>query len=240
MWAARIELEASCYEESSFVTLTYDEPHLPANGSLSSVHWREFTKGIGFRYFGCGEYGDRTHRPHYHFVIFGLRPGQAEDFCVARWPYGFVCVRPYSAAHASYVAAYVCKKMTRSDDERLPPGCEPEFARMSRRPAIGTGGIAPFAKWLTTRGGVRYLSNHLDVPSVVKIGGGFFPLGTTLKGKLREACDIPKDYPARTATRELAFRLSRRDPVANSRRESRRVTAYERRRALARSARGSL
>lgn len=240
MWAARIELEASCYEESSFVTLTYGPEHVPADNSLSAVHWRQFTKGIGFRYFGCGEYGDRLHRPHYHLVIFGLRPGEAEDFCAARWPYGFVCVRPYSASHALYVAAYVCKKMTAVGDDRLSPGQAPEFARMSRRPAIGTGGIAPFAKWLTSRGGVDYVSKHLDVPSVVKIGGGFYPLGTTLKGKLREACDVPSDVPARTAARELAFRLSRGDPVRNSLRERRRVTAYERRRALARSARGVL
>jgi hypothetical protein len=239
-WAARIELEASAYRESCFVTLTYAPEHVPADGSLSPVHWRQFTKGIGYRYFGCGEYGDRSDRPHYHLVIFGLPVLQAEKFLAARWPYGFVCVRPYVSSHGLYVAAYTTKKMTGKDDDRLRPGQCPEFARMSRRPAIGTAGIAPFEKWITTRGGVDYVSRHLDVPSTVRINGAFYPLGRTLKGKIRDAADIPSDVPRRTALRELAFRISRSDAGVNRVRERRRVTQYERRRALARRPHGQI
>lgn len=239
-WACRIHLEAICYPESSFVTLTYDEAHVPENGSLSAGHWREFTKGIGYRYFGCGEYGDRTNRPHYHLVLFGLRPSEAEDFCSARWPYGFVCVRPYSSAHGLYVAAYTTKKLTSRDDDRLAPGQEPEFARMSRRPAIGTYGIKPFADWLVSAAGASHLSRSLDVPSTLKIDGGFYPMGRTLRDKLRAACDIPQDFPARTALREHAFRVSRSDPAVNRVRERRRLAVYERRKALSRVKIGSV
>lgn len=239
-WAARIVLESLAYRESSFVTLTYDDEHLPADNSLSPEHWREFTKGCGYRYFGCGEYGSHGGRPHFHLVVFGLPPLMAEDWAKARWPYGFVSVRPFCAAHGAYVASYTVKKMTSKDDFRLSPGQHPEFARMSRRPAIGTPGITPFRDWLWTSDGVRYLADNLDVPSSVRINGGVYSMGRTLRDKLRDAADIPSDVPARTARRELLHRLRVSDPVLRASRERKRVAVYERRRALASRRHGSL
>lgn len=239
-WSGRICLEALAYDQSSFVTLTYNDECLPASGSLSDDHWREFTNGIGYRYFGCGEYGDKFGRPHYHLVLFGLPVLEAEDFCKGRWPYGFVCARPFSFEHGSYVASYAVKKMTREGDSRLREGCRPEFARMSRRPAIGTPGIAPFQEWLNTREGVAFLAENLDVPSVVSINGRRYPLGRTMVQKMREVCDMPSDLPARTERRILRYKLSKLDPKVVEIRERRRVTVYERQKALLRRGRGTL
>lgn len=239
-WAARIQLESLAFRESSFVTLTYSDEHLPPSASLSKAHWREFTKGIGYRYFGCGEYGDHTHRPHYHFVLFGLPWMEAESFVAARWRYGFVSVRPFCAAHALYVAAYTTKKLGKLDDPRLAPGQIPEFASMSRRPAIGTEGVASFGDWLVTRDGSRYLASTRDAPAAVRLNGSLYPIGRTLRGKLREAASLPSDDPVRTMARESAFKASRADPALVARIEKKRHGHYETLRAKNLRRRGTL
>jgi len=91
-WAARIQLEAQCHAENIFVTLTYDQDHLPDPPQLVPDHLSAFVKRLRarfaplqFRFFACGEYGSRTLRPHYHVVLFGL-PCNAEvgDRCLVR------------------------------------------------------------------------------------------------------------------------------------------------------------
>lgn len=233
-------LESLACKESSFVTLTYDDDHLPLHGSLSKEHWREFTNGIGVRYFGCGEYGDRLKRPHYHLVLFGIGAPEAEQLCLRRWSYGFVCVRPFAFEHAGYVAAYTVKKLTREGDSRLAPGQIPEFALMSRRPGVGVPGLAWMSSWLTTREGCKYLYDALDVPKVVRMNGAHFPLGRTLVRHLREAVDMPSDVPLRTASREARFRAERSLPQLRAAIERRRVSRYERLRAVSLRARGVL
>lgn len=228
------------YRESSFVTLTYQDEHLPPNNSLSKAHWREFTKGIGYRYFGCGEYGSRIGRPHYHLVLFGLPVLEAESFVAGRWPYGFVSVRPFCLEHASYVSSYVVKKMTRPGDERLLPGQIPEFALMSRRPAVGSRGLFGFASWLQSRDGVMELARRRDVPGQVRLNGRVYPLGRTLVRHLRDSCDIPSDDPVRTAARESRFKAERSSPDFVASLERKRVTRYEVLRARSLRGKGSL
>lgn len=47
--------------------------------TLRKRHYQLFFKrlrkwyGKPIRYFGTGEYGSKTQRPHYHFIIFGLK-----------------------------------------------------------------------------------------------------------------------------------------------------------------------
>ena len=76
-WAHRIELEASLHEVNCFLTLTYDDEHLPEGNTLEPSHLTLFIKRLrerfrpnAIRYFACGEYGDRSERPHYHLVVF--------------------------------------------------------------------------------------------------------------------------------------------------------------------------
>lgn len=77
-WALRIKHEASLHQNNSFITLTYNEEHLPENGTLVLKHFQDFMKRLRkklspkiIRFYHCGEYGTRgTKRPHYHAIIF--------------------------------------------------------------------------------------------------------------------------------------------------------------------------
>lgn len=87
VWADRCMMELEYHEEAWFVTLTYDEDHVPeADDSregervltLHRPDFQKFMKRLRFnfggtiRYFACGEYGEQTMRPHYHAILFGL------------------------------------------------------------------------------------------------------------------------------------------------------------------------
>ncbi len=164
-WAVRMMHESVVHRSSWFVTLTYEE--MPANGSLNPEDFRRFIKDLRkeheageVSYYGCGEYGESNQRPHYHAVLFGPqfldrydhpdfnRTGVWRSRSLERyWPYGFSELGTMTLASASYVAGYVRKKVRKDDfpdhytrvdrDTGELFEIEPEFARMSLRPAIG-------------------------------------------------------------------------------------------------------
>lgn len=81
-WAIRMMCELQSHDESCFITLTYDEDHLPKDRSLCQEDMTLFIKrlrkwidsihpGKRIRYFYCGEYGSKTFRPHYHLILYG-------------------------------------------------------------------------------------------------------------------------------------------------------------------------
>lgn len=92
-WANRCIMELQDHEDAYFLTLTYDNDHVPQSGyaipetgefqpslSLRKKDFQAFIKRLRkrvepdrIRYFASGEYGDNTQRPHYHAIIFGLR-----------------------------------------------------------------------------------------------------------------------------------------------------------------------
>ena len=71
-WATRGFHESQCHSENSFITLTYDEEHLPEHGTLDKQDLKNFIKLLRYRiaplkikYLAAGEYGseENTHRP---------------------------------------------------------------------------------------------------------------------------------------------------------------------------------
>ncbi len=98
VWGARIAHEAAYLEESfglysTFITLIYDEKHLPYAGSLVKQQLQDFFKRLRariypkrVRYYASGEYGSRCQqheindcphcgpiqRPHYHAIVLGF------------------------------------------------------------------------------------------------------------------------------------------------------------------------
>lgn len=80
-WSLRMLHELKYHENSVFLTLTYNDEHLPNDYSLKKDDLVRFIKRLRKRlenenrkikYFACGEYGDKTYRPHYHIIVFGL------------------------------------------------------------------------------------------------------------------------------------------------------------------------
>lgn len=160
-WAKRAMDEAKSHEHNCFVTLTYDQEHVP-NGLVPS-HLQKFFKrlrraihrrvpgiasdtGASVRYLSCGEYGEITARPHYHALLFNV--SFTDEIVVGKhltespalgklWPYGAHKIGTLTGASANYVAQYTLKsqgKVYHTPDGEL---LQKPFFRMSLKPAIG-------------------------------------------------------------------------------------------------------
>lgn len=173
-WTFRIMLECRMTPVTYFVTLTYDNEHLPDEGvkrkDLRNFirRLRESNEDAEFRYFGVGEYGDKTKRPHYHVLIFDQNTLQTDigpnrfgeptiiagDIHRAWHPRGIVDCRALLASDdwsrvAGYVAGYVTKKLTTPKAMTgMLTGKNPEFSSMSRNPGIGLGDLEQIASAL--------------------------------------------------------------------------------------------
>lgn len=167
-WSRRCCHEASLYERNIFVTLTYDDVWLPADGSLVPRHLQLFIKrlrkaatydetvvssGTGVRFFACGEYGESTGRPHYHALLFncGLnnlyqvgKDLYSSDTLARLWPFGAHKIGTVTGASAGYVAKYQLKSGPQEycDDDGVV--LRKPFLRMSRRPGIGSRWLARY------------------------------------------------------------------------------------------------
>lgn len=169
-WALRCVHESKLHPFNSFVTLTYDDENLPPDTSVHKLDLQLFLKrlrkaGFRVRYFGCGEYGGDTNRPHYHLLLFGVdfhedrRAYKQTDkgtlytskTLTNLWGKGHAILGNFSYQSASYVSKYIIKKRLGKDAE-LDPNYSRldlstgecfqvgrEFIVMSRRPGIGSG-----------------------------------------------------------------------------------------------------
>lgn len=165
-WAIRILKEAEQYKNNAFITFTYDDEHLPADRNLISDEISKFNKKLktylkregynsDFRFYGVGEYGSTTARPHYHVIYFNFPVLRDLEYYKASengdllfnsewlnsvWSKGFCVIGSVDVGSASYVARYCDKKrmLSKSQKEELiKKGIVPEFSVMSRRPGIG-------------------------------------------------------------------------------------------------------
>lgn len=220
-------LESQSHEHNYFVTLTYDNDHLPEGGNLVPAHPQGFLKRVRYycrtRFFLVGEYGDESWRPHYHLLLFGLgeevhfgcgcgkcrecrRQGRkSRCTCVlcGAWTYGLVHIGTVTQESVQYTASYVEKKLTSSKDVRL-GGRFPEFTRMSRKPGIGASyvdsAVVPF---LHSYAGCIAIRNAGDVPGQLRLGGSLWPLGRYLRDRARVQGGYPSGEPLRTKERRL-------------------------------------
>jgi len=166
-WASRMMHEAQLHETNSFVTLTYSDDNLPINGSLApddvTLFFKRLRKKLGakkIKYYYCGEYGEKYERPHYHIALFNhdfssdrvphritdMGTTYRSEILEALWDKGHSEIDNLTYESARYVASYIQKKINGYRQEthysRVTDAGEvitltPEFARMSRRPAIG-------------------------------------------------------------------------------------------------------
>ncbi len=149
--------EADQHEKNCFITLTYDDSHLPAGGTLDKQAFPKFMKRLRkkypnerIRYYHAGEYGDKFGRPHYHSCLFGFDFGDKtywtdrSGFPVYRspeleklWPQGQSEIGSLTFESAAYVARYIMKKITGPTAADHYGTRQPEYTTMSRKPGIG-------------------------------------------------------------------------------------------------------
>ena len=207
-WALRVVLEQRISVQTFFVTLTYDEEHVPYRLSKRHVQlWLKQMRNYGykFRYYACGEYGSKTRRPHYHAMLyFKSRPNlDILRVDIARaWTRGFSSVRSVDGgATARYVSKYVTKKATIEWDAQ-----KPEWHLSSRSPGLGYEGVAAICESLLH---YKYFHQCDDVPGEMEVDGKKYPIDSYLKKHMR--LYMEKEYglvcDTRTAARRTAERL---------------------------------
>ena len=176
-WATRGFYELLNWKQNWFVTFTYNDKHLPKNRSLSKKEFQKFVKKLK-KQFGsskknpvrqiyCGEYGEKTKRPHYHAIFFNLnlhdpsidpdnvlvekRLSDQGHLCYTNkflsnlWRKGDVEVSEATPATIAYLFKYVLKKKTRKEKMKplsiehngLTYDVAHEFIEASRNPGIG-------------------------------------------------------------------------------------------------------
>ena len=209
-----------CHPFASFVTLTYDDAHIPVDHQLSKRDAQLFIKRLRYylgkrkiRYYLCGEYGERFGRPHYHAILFNVHPEQdAQSICRAwsglvrnedglleildiaerkKKQIGNVVIGHDCSDDAiQYVAGYVTKKITKKND-----GFQPEFSLMSLRPAIGVPFLPHLKKMMDNPRYAKVFDETAGgLPLQVRIGGKCYPLGRSLRHSLGVLCDKEPDY----------------------------------------------
>lgn len=237
VWTHRIILEAAQHSDNAFITLTYDDEHLPGDGSLDPRALQLFLKRLRFaispakiRYFAVGEYGDRTARPHYHLALFGYpsctgAPVHRGEACVctpcrgiaAAWTdsngisLGFISNGTLEPASAGYVAAYATKSMEKGDaDIKYGPGKIPPFSRQSLKPGIGAGVCDDIASALLSFG----YDNMESLPVYLSHGRDKRPLGRYLRNRIRERSGITKQRAIEYAYTELDKKMQHLRQIA--------------------------
>jgi hypothetical protein len=132
-WAMRCMHEAQMHPQNCFITLTYDDEHLPEDYSVHVRVLQLFMKKLRkkyqpkkIRFYSCGEYGPENLRPHYHSILFNhdfndkifyKKTPQSNNLYTSKsleqiWGFGFCTTGDVTYQSAGYVAQYVMKKIT--------------------------------------------------------------------------------------------------------------------------------
>lgn len=210
-------LEAMSHEENTFVTLTYNDDNVPGYG-LDPAHTRDWLKRLRksieprkIRYYLVGEYGDVTHRPHYHAALFNypnclwgksrytktrLRCCTSCDLLSRTWGHGNVLLGDLTPQSAQYTAGYIIKKMASEIGTQLDR--TPEFSRMSlgsRKDGLGGLGSQMMHDVASTLLKLNLEKSLDDVPVVLRHGKKQYPIGRYLRGQLRELIGREKSAP---------------------------------------------
>lgn len=158
-WSLRLEHEYLFSDSAFFITLTYNDLHIPRTKegyqTLHKKHVQDYIKRLRndhvkyvsktlkiskkevknrakpIRYYAVGEYGSKTRRPHYHLILFNMDIDNLAPLS-NQWKKGFTDVGTVTSASINYVTKYMFKQFNRKTDKRTPP-----FSLMSKKPIIG-------------------------------------------------------------------------------------------------------
>lgn len=159
-WALRGMLELHEHPSAVFSTLTFDDAHVPR--TLSTRTLQLFIKRIrkgrrsgSIRHLSCGEYGERSGRPHYHSIIYGASVSEAKQIESA-WPFGTSYTVNCTPATIAYTAGYTTKKLgdfPPEDHDQVDYETgeiyrwKAPFLQMSRNPGIGSSARQYISSW---------------------------------------------------------------------------------------------
>lgn len=222
LWTLRNILESYEHDKSCFITLTYDDDHLPTNEdgvpTLVPEHLSTFIKNLRskiddkIRYYGVGEYGTSGEgrgehqlpiNPHLHLLLYGIGE-EKYDQILSSWtkskgrgrrdqtPMGLIDVGELTPKSAAYVCGYVEKKNDYNKDMYEDLNIYPEFSRMSNRPGIGATHVSKIAKAME-KYPQQFLLQSGDVPISYKVGNRTYPLGQYLRERLRHELNLDRD-----------------------------------------------
>lgn len=156
-WTMRCWLELQQHKEACFITLTYNNEFVPEDGQLRRKDVQLFLKRLRrkiepckIRFYGCGEYGSKGQRPHYHLIIFGWKPDDLIKLKVTKrgeviyrslvleslWTYGFSSVGYATTESIKYCSKYLQKMAFNFDTFKVKP-----FTMCSTRIPIGYGSL---------------------------------------------------------------------------------------------------
>ena len=188
-WKYRMKFELTSWSSASFVTLTYDDEHLPTNRSLIKEDLQKYFKRLRYylsekygkdyriKYFACGEYGDKLQRPHYHAIIFGVGPVTDREIIQKSWnkcKWQFLSsssIGNVTDDSIQYVSGYIQKK-------QLGKANTEKYEKM--------GLLPPFQ--ICSQGlGLQFLMSHADLfreQGCIKDKGKNIPLPRYYKKKL--------------------------------------------------------
>lgn len=134
-WVFRLQQEYEMCNFGLFVTLTYDDEHLPLCGvekrdvQLFLKRLRKRFQSQELRYYIVSEYGDHTHRPHYHGLFFFANKHEKRevyDLFEESWKNGFCSFGDIEEGSIVYCTKYCLKGCV------VPLGKNPVFRLVSK------------------------------------------------------------------------------------------------------------
>lgn len=178
-WTLRLSHELESWKEACFLTLTYDDDSCPSqlqkrDLQLFMKRLRKFLCLKKIKYYGVGEYGDITNRPHYHIIIFGYNPPVTRYLQKTRyisdevsklWTYGIHTVDKVNQRTIRYVAKYIQKdnssEIFRQEKFALmSKGLGLQFFEKEKEKIIHNKGLTVQGKHVSLP---RYYWNKLDI-----------------------------------------------------------------------------
>lgn len=174
-WSVRLmnEYETS-FGKGSFITLTYSDDNLPSDMSIHKDELQRFFKRLRkklgkhkIKYYACGEYGEKGHRPHYHAIVFGLSVMDMSIVLPDCWKLGFYKIMPVYYESCKYVCQYVMKKYNGDVAKEVYGDKEIPFRLSSL--GLGKDYALKYRDEILSQGGVRMSGINKGLPKYYKI-----------------------------------------------------------------------
>lgn len=194
-WEMRLAFEVQ-KSQGFFLTLTYDDLHLPKDLGLHKEDLQKFFKRfrknvkIKLKYYAVGEYGEQGNvitglqRPHYHAIVCGINALHALPLVQKSWTFGFVKCLPAQHGSIRYVLKYMDKQIHGFEANVIKYGDkQPPFALMSK--GIGLDWICQNQDTVDSLNGVPYNGRLRPVPRYYKSHFGFNDVGFSPSKKIK-------------------------------------------------------